>query len=71
LDFATAAVAAAGAAIAELVAARFGSMLQVVAVEATEFGPARRLRPPIIVGVAPMHWDRSAVRLGSSPPTWQ
>jgi hypothetical protein len=40
-------------------------------IEATEFGPARRLRSPIIIGDTPLHWDRSAVKLGSSPPAWQ
>jgi hypothetical protein len=39
-------------------------------IEATEFGPARRLRPPVAIGDAPMHWDRPAVKLGSSPPAW-
>jgi hypothetical protein len=37
-------------------------------VELTEFGPAHRLRPPVQVGTAVMHWDRPAVSLGSSPP---
>jgi CoA-transferase family III len=40
------------------------------AIEATDFGPARRLRPPIAIAGAPMRWDRSAVKLGSSAPSW-
>ena len=39
-------------------------------VEATEFGPAQRLRSPIMIGGTPMHWDRPAVKLGSSAPVW-
>jgi hypothetical protein len=39
-------------------------------IEATEFGPARRLRSPLTIGDAPMQWDRPAVKLGSSAPTW-
>jgi hypothetical protein len=39
-------------------------------IEATEFGPARRLRPPVTIGDTPMHWDRPAVMLGSSAPAW-
>jgi crotonobetainyl-CoA:carnitine CoA-transferase CaiB-like acyl-CoA transferase len=38
--------------------------------EATEFGPARRLRPPLTIAGAPMHWDLPAVRLGSSTAAW-
>ena len=38
--------------------------------EITEFGPAHRLRPPVQVGAASMHWDRPAASLGSSPPEW-
>jgi hypothetical protein len=39
-------------------------------IEATEFGPARRLRAPLTLDGTPMHWDRPAVKLGSSAPTW-
>jgi crotonobetainyl-CoA:carnitine CoA-transferase CaiB-like acyl-CoA transferase len=39
-------------------------------IEATQFGPARRLRPSITIGAAPMHWNRPAVTLGSSVPAW-
>jgi hypothetical protein len=39
-------------------------------IEATAFGPARRLRSPMTVGDAPMYWDRPAVALGSSAPVW-
>jgi len=37
-------------------------------VEATEFGPAHRLRSPVQVGKAFLYWDRPAASLGSSPP---
>jgi hypothetical protein len=39
-------------------------------IEATEFGPAQRLRSPITIGGTQMHWDRPAVKLGSSAPAW-
>lgn len=39
-------------------------------VEATDFGPARRLQAPLSIGNAPMHWDRPAAALGSSAPAW-
>jgi CoA-transferase family III len=39
-------------------------------IEATDFGPARRLRSPLMIGDTPMHWDRPAVKLGSSAPAW-
>ncbi len=39
-------------------------------IEATAWGPARRLRPPITIAGAPLRWDRPAVSLGSSPPSW-
>jgi crotonobetainyl-CoA:carnitine CoA-transferase CaiB-like acyl-CoA transferase len=39
-------------------------------VEATDFGPALRLRPPMSVGEAPMRWDRPAAALGNSAPAW-
>jgi hypothetical protein len=39
-------------------------------IEVTGFGPARRLRPPVAIAGAPMHWDRPAVKLGSSEPAW-
>jgi hypothetical protein len=39
-------------------------------IEATQFGPARRLRPSITIGAAPMHWNRPAMTLGSSVPAW-
>ncbi|MDP4024548.1 CoA transferase [Methylobacterium sp. NEAU 140] len=40
------------------------------AVEATAWGPARRLRPPLSVAGAAMRWDRPARRLGSDAPAW-
>lgn len=39
-------------------------------IEATDFGPARRLRSPVTIGDASMQWDRPAVKLGSSAPAW-
>jgi hypothetical protein len=39
-------------------------------IEATDFGAARRLRPPLMIAGTPMHWDRPAVKLGSSTPAW-
>lgn len=40
------------------------------AIEATDFGIARRLRSPIVIGSTPLQWDRPASRLGSAEPTW-
>ncbi|MCJ2090165.1 CoA transferase [Methylobacterium sp. E-005] len=40
------------------------------AVEATSWGPARRLRPPVEITGAPMHWARAARRLGDDAPAW-
>jgi hypothetical protein len=39
-------------------------------IEATEFGPARRLRSPLTIGDASMRWDRPAVKLGGSASAW-
>ncbi len=41
------------------------------AIEATSWGPARRLRPPLAVGNAPMQWDFGARQLGSDTARWQ
>jgi crotonobetainyl-CoA:carnitine CoA-transferase CaiB-like acyl-CoA transferase len=38
--------------------------------EHTDFGLARRLRSPIVIGGVPLQWDRPASRLGSAAPTW-
>lgn len=38
--------------------------------EMTGWGPARRLRGPVSVGVATMAWDRPASPLRSVPPAW-
>jgi hypothetical protein len=38
--------------------------------EATDFGIARRLRSPLLIGTAPLQWDRPASRLGSAAPMW-
>jgi crotonobetainyl-CoA:carnitine CoA-transferase CaiB-like acyl-CoA transferase len=39
-------------------------------IEATPWGPARRLRPPVTVDGAIMRWDRPAAELGSSTANW-
>jgi hypothetical protein len=39
-------------------------------VEATGFGRALRLRPPLTVAGALIYWERPAAALGSSPPAW-
>ncbi len=39
-------------------------------IEATAWGPARRINPPLAVEGAPMRWDLPATRLGSSRPEW-
>ncbi len=38
--------------------------------EATGFGPARRLRGPVVIGDTEMAWNLPATRLGSSPAAW-
>ncbi len=40
------------------------------ALEATAWGPARRLKPPCAVEGAPMRWDLPAMALGSAPAAW-
>jgi crotonobetainyl-CoA:carnitine CoA-transferase CaiB-like acyl-CoA transferase len=42
-----------------------------LAIEATEWGPARRLAPPIGIAGVPMQWDRPAGKLGSAEPRWR
>lgn len=39
-------------------------------IEATDWGTARRLRPPALIDGVPMAWDRPARRLGSAEPVW-
>jgi len=39
-------------------------------IEATSWGDAKRLKPPVAVHGAPMRWDLPACELGSSPPVW-
>lgn len=39
--------------------------------EETEWGPARRLKPAIMVEGTPMQWDHPAGALGSSPASWE
>jgi len=41
-----------------------------VPLEATGFGPARRLRAPVRLGDATLRWERPAVALGSSAASW-
>ena len=41
------------------------------AIEATAWGPARRLRAPCRVGAADWSWDRPACDLRSGPPVWE
>lgn len=50
---------------AEVTDADFGP-----AEEATTWGPARRVRPPVLVAGAAMRWDLPASALGSSRPEW-
>jgi hypothetical protein len=40
-------------------------------IEETTWGPARRIRPPVIVDGSPLRWDLPASALGSSEPKWQ
>jgi crotonobetainyl-CoA:carnitine CoA-transferase CaiB-like acyl-CoA transferase len=40
------------------------------AIEATGWGPARRLVPAIDIAGTPMRWDRPATMLGSAEPRW-
>jgi hypothetical protein len=40
------------------------------AIERTSWGPAHRLRPPLLVGEAAMRWDRAAGPLGCAEPSW-
>jgi hypothetical protein len=39
-------------------------------IEVTDWGPARRFRPPAAIDGAPMLWARPAGRLGAAPPAW-
>ena len=39
-------------------------------IEATGWGPARRLRPPLEIGEVRVQWDRPASALGSAAPDW-
>ncbi len=39
-------------------------------IESTDWGPARRFKPPAAVEGAPMLWARPAGRLGGAPPVW-
>ncbi|GHO55925.1 hypothetical protein KSB_44000 [Ktedonobacter robiniae] len=39
-------------------------------IEETAWGPAQRLRPPLMLEDCPMYWDLPSVRLGSSSAEW-
>ncbi|MEA2737096.1 MAG: hypothetical protein QOH05_403 [Acetobacteraceae bacterium] len=39
-------------------------------IEATQWGPARRVRAPVAIDGAPLTWDRPASALGSADPVW-
>ena len=39
-------------------------------IEATSWGPARRLKPPVHIEGAPLFWMRPATELGTSRPAW-
>jgi crotonobetainyl-CoA:carnitine CoA-transferase CaiB-like acyl-CoA transferase len=39
-------------------------------IEETAWGPAQRLRPPVMIEDCPMYWDVPSVRLGSSLAEW-
>lgn len=41
------------------------------ATEATDWGPARRLKPPIEIAGVPVQWERPARQLGSAVPRWR
>lgn len=38
--------------------------------EKTPWGPAHRLRPPLILSDHPVHWTRQATELGAHEPVW-
>jgi hypothetical protein len=40
------------------------------AIENTDWGPARRIAPPIALAGTSMRWDRPARKLGSAEPRW-
>lgn len=40
------------------------------AIEHTAWGPAQRLKPPLMIEESPMYWDSPSLRLGSSLPQW-
>lgn len=40
------------------------------AIERTDWGPARRLHPPVAIADIPMRWTRPASELGSVTPNW-
>ncbi len=40
-------------------------------IEATDWGQAQRLNPPITIDGTPMLWEYPACRLGSAEPAWR
>ncbi len=47
-----------------------GSADVTAAIEATAWGPARRLRPPLTIAGVEIGWSRGATALGSAEPVW-
>jgi hypothetical protein len=39
-------------------------------IEATDWGPARRVKPALTIDGPPMKWDCPARKLGSAEPVW-
>jgi crotonobetainyl-CoA:carnitine CoA-transferase CaiB-like acyl-CoA transferase len=39
-------------------------------IELTSWGPALRVRPPVLIAGTPLRWDRPATALGTSAPVW-
>lgn len=39
-------------------------------IEATAWGPAHRIRPPVMIDGTPLRWDHPAGPLGTSPAAW-
>jgi hypothetical protein len=40
-------------------------------IEQSSWGPARRIRAPLAVDGAPLHWERPATALGTAAPGWE
>ncbi len=73
-DFAAASIATAGLAIAELLQAALAPASEAdlaPEIETTPWGPARRVRAPLLVGEAPLRWASPARELRSAAPAWR